>query len=107
MKPMLSKSRFLAGLQCPLRLWYQCFNRELATPASPSQQAIFNMGHEIGLLATKLYPAGLHVAEDYLHHPEAQKTTESAIGNPSVPAIFEGAFTFNDIRIRLDILHTA
>lgn len=26
MTPMLSKSRFIAGLQCPLRLWYQCFN---------------------------------------------------------------------------------
>jgi predicted RecB family nuclease len=58
----------------------------------------------VGLLATKLYPAGLYIAEDYLHHQEAQKTTESAIGNPNVPAIFEGAFVFDDIRIRVDIL---
>jgi predicted RecB family nuclease len=104
MKPMLSKSRFLAGLQCPLRLWYQCYDRKLATPASPTQQAIFDMGHEVGLLATKLYPAGLYVAEDYMHHPEAHKTTESAIANLDVPAIFEGAFAFNDVRIRVDIL---
>ena len=104
MKPMLSKSRFLAGLQCPLRLWYQCYNRELATPASPSQQAIFDMGHEVGLLATKLYPAGLYVSEDYMHHREAQKTTKSAITNPDVPAIFEGAFVYDGIRIRVDIL---
>jgi predicted RecB family nuclease len=62
------------------------------------------MGHEVGVLATKLYPAGLYVAEDYLHHPEAQKTTESALANPDVPAIFEGAFAFNDVRIRVDIL---
>src|SRR5512139_1958437 len=99
MKPMLSKSRFLSGLQCPLRLWYQCYNRELATTVSPTQQAIFDMGHEVGLLATKLYPAGLYVSEDYLHHPEAQKTTESAISNPEVQAIFEGAFAFDGIRI--------
>ena len=104
MKPMLSKSRFLAGLQCPLRLWYQCYDRKLATPASPTQQAIFDMGHEVGVLATKLYSAGLYVEEDYLHHQEAQKTTKSAIGNPNVPAIFEGAFTFNGVRIRVDIL---
>jgi hypothetical protein len=64
MKPMLSKSRFLAGLQCPLRLWYQCYNREFATPASPSQQAIFDMGHEVGLLATKFY---MDAAETLLH----------------------------------------
>jgi Domain of unknown function(DUF2779)/Domain of unknown function DUF83 len=104
MKPMLSKSRFLAGLQCPLRLWFQCYNRDLATSVSRSQQAIFDVGHEVGMLATKLYPAGLYVAEDYLHHPEAQKTTESAITNPNVSAIFEGAFVFDDIRIRVDIL---
>jgi hypothetical protein len=104
MKPMLSKSRFIAGLQCPLRLWYQCYDRKLATPSSPTQQAIFDMGHEVGLLATKLYPSGLYVAEDHLHHQEAQKTTESAITNPDVPAIFEGAFVFDDIRIRVDIL---
>jgi predicted RecB family nuclease len=104
MKPMLSKSRFLAGLQCPLRLWYQCYDRKLATPASPTQLAIFDLGHEVGLLATKLYPAGLFVSEDYMHHPEAQKTTDSAITNPDLPAIFEGAFVFDNIRIRVDIL---
>jgi predicted RecB family nuclease len=104
MKPMLSKSRFLAGLQCPLRLWYQCYDRKLATPSSPTQQAIFDMGHEVGLLATELYPGGLYVSEDYLHHQEAQKTTKSAITNHNVPAIYEGAFAFDDIRIRVDIL---
>jgi len=104
MKPVLSKSRFLAGLQCPLRLWYQCYDRKLATQASPTQQAIFDMGHEVGRLATKLYPAGLYVSEDYMHHPEAQKTTEAAITNLDVPAIFEGAFAFDGIRIRVDIL---
>jgi predicted RecB family nuclease len=62
------------------------------------------MGHEVGLLATKLYPAGLYVAEDYLHHLKAQKTTASAMADPNVSAIFEGAFAFNDVRIRVDIL---
>ena len=104
MKPMLSKSRFLSGLQCPLRLWYQCYDRKLATPASSSQQAIFDMGHEVGLLATKLYPTGLYVSEDYMHHREAQKTTKAAIANFDVPAIFEGAFVYDGIRIRVDIL---
>jgi len=104
MKPMLSKSRFLAGLQCPLRLWYQCYDRKLATPASPSQQAIFDMGHEVGLLATKLYHARTYVSEDYMHHPEAQKTTESNISNLETQAIFEGAFTFDGIRIRVDFI---
>ena len=62
--PMLSKSRFLAGLHCPLNLWYQCYNRDLASEVSPAQQAIFDMGHEVGRLATKLYPGGVLIEED-------------------------------------------
>ena len=60
-RPMLSKSRFLAGLQCPLRLWYQCYNRDLATPVSPSRQAILDsssLGKAQGL-PTSCPPIGL------------------------------------------------
>jgi len=64
--PILSKSRFLAGEQCHLRLWYSCFNRDLATPVSPAQQAIFDTGHEVGELATRLYPEGVLIREELL-----------------------------------------
>lgn len=64
--PMLSKSKYLAGLQCPLRLWHQCFNPDLASPVSPTQQALFDTGHEVGQLATRLYPEGVLVETDPL-----------------------------------------
>ncbi|MEA1947512.1 MAG: hypothetical protein U9N83_09460 [Thermodesulfobacteriota bacterium] len=50
--PLLSKSRFIAGLQCPLLLWYQCYNSELATKPPPSQQVLFDTGHEVRRMAT-------------------------------------------------------
>lgn len=102
--PMLSKSRFLAGLQCPLRLWFQCYNRELATPVSPSQQAIFDMGHEVGRLATRLFPGGVRIEEDHLHHEQAVKSTRAAMADPAVPAIFEAGFVHDSVRIRVDVL---
>lgn len=102
--PMLSKSRFLAGLQCPLRLWYQCYNRELATPVSPSQQAVFDMGHEVGRLATKIYPGGLLIEEDHLHHEAAVESTLEAMADSAVPALFEAGFVHDDVRIRVDVL---
>ncbi len=102
--PMLSKSRFVAGLQCPLRLWYVCYNPELAAEVSPVQQAIFDTGHEVGRLATKLYPGGVLIEEDHLHHEEAMASTLAALEDPSVPAIFEGAFLYDGVRIRVDIL---
>jgi hypothetical protein len=102
--PLLSKSRFLAGLQCPLRLWYQCYNRELATEASPSQQAIFDMGHEVGKLATRVYPGGILIGEDHLHHQQAVHSTRTGLDDLSVPAIYEAAFTNDGLRVRVDIL---
>ncbi|RLB28574.1 MAG: DUF2779 domain-containing protein, partial [Deltaproteobacteria bacterium] len=102
--PMLSKSRFLAGLQCPLRLWHQCYNPHLAAEVSPGQQALFDAGHEVGLLATHLFPGGRLIEEDYLHHNEAVEATREAIGDPSLPALFEAAFIYDDVRVRADIL---
>ncbi len=102
--PMLSKSRFVAGLQCPLRLWYQCYNRELATEVSSVQRAIFDTGHEVGKLATRLHPGGILIEEDHLHHEAAMQSTMAALENRSVPAVFEGAFLYDGVRIRADIV---
>jgi predicted RecB family nuclease len=102
--PMLSKSRFLAGLQCPLRLWHQCYNRELASEVSPAQQAIFDVGQDVGRLATALYPRGILATEDPFHHDRAVEDTLEAMANPQIPAIFEAAFVHDDVRIRVDIL---
>jgi hypothetical protein len=102
--PLLSKSRSLAGLQCHLRLWYQCYDRDLAPEVSPSQQAIFDTGHEVGRLATRLYPGGVLIEEDHLHHKDAARSTIEAMQNPSVEAIYEAAFFYDDVRIRVDIL---
>jgi hypothetical protein len=102
--PMLSKSRFLAGTQCHLRLWHQCYNRELASAVTPAQQAIFDAGQEVGRLATGLFPGGVFIEEDHFHHEEAVQSTLAAVNNPDVPAIFEAAFIHDDVRIRVDIL---
>ena len=106
-KPLLSKSRFLAGEQCHLRLWYQCYNPELASEISPAQQAVFDTGHEVGRLATRLFPKGVLVEEDYRHHNEAVQSTLKAIENPNVKSIYEAAFLYDDVRIRVDILEKA
>jgi len=102
--PLLSKSRFLAGLQCELRLWHTCYHRELASEISPVQQAIFDTGHQVGELATRLYPGGVLIEEDHLHHEEAVLSTQAAMGDAGVMAIFEAAFLHDGVRIRVDVL---
>jgi hypothetical protein len=104
---MLSKSRFLAGLQCPLRLWHACFNRDFAAEISPAQQAIFDAGHAVGELATRRYPGGVLIQEDHLHHEKAVQTTIKAMQDPTVKSIYEAAFIYDGVRVRVDILEWA
>jgi hypothetical protein len=102
--PTLSKSRFLAGLQCPLRLWHQCYNPELASEVPPARQAIFDTGHEVGRLATRLYPEGLLIEEGHLHHETAVHHTRLVMQKPEIDAIYEAAFLDDNVRVRVDIL---
>lgn len=102
--PILSKSRFLAGLQCHKRLYLECFHPELADPVSVGRQAILDTGTRVGELARDLYHGGILIEEDHLHHDEAVSSTGKALADPSVPAIYEAAFLYDDVRIRADIL---
>ena len=102
--PKLSKTRFLAGLQCHLRLWYECYNRDLASETGPVQQAMFDTGHEVGRLATEIYPGGVRIEEDHFHHEDAVRSTLEVLKNRDVPAIYEAAFLEDGVRIRVDVL---
>ena len=102
--PQLSKSRFLSGLQCHKRLYYECFHRDLADPIDVAQQAIFDAGTSVGELARDMYPGGALVDYDHFHHAAAVSATKTMITNYSVPAIYEAGFQFNDVRTRIDIL---
>jgi hypothetical protein len=105
--PLLSKSRFLAGLQCRLRLWYQCYERQLAGEIPPGKQALFDTGHDVGRLATRLYPGGILIKEDYRHHDQAVRTTAAFMQDPKIQALYEAAFMFDGVRVRVDILERA
>ena len=54
----LSKSKFLAGLQCPLRLYLLCYEPQLAEKPDEQLAALFAQGHEVGRLAQQLFFQG-------------------------------------------------
>ena len=47
------------------------------------------------------------ITENHFHHDAAVKSTQSAMTDEKIPAIFEAAFTEDDVRIRVDILERA
>ena len=100
----LSKSKYLAGQQCLKRVWLACHHRELAAAPDRSLQAIFDMGHEIGRHATMLFPGGVLVEEKAWEHEKAVARTAELVADERIPAIFEAAFEYRNVRIRVDVL---
>jgi hypothetical protein len=98
----LSKSRYIAGLQCHRRLWLIA-NDPLPygapLPGSPA-----DMGNQIGAKAHLLFPGGVLIDDPPRQHRQAVARTAALMANPQVPAIFEAAFTFDGIRIRADVM---
>ena len=102
--PPLSKTRFIAGLQCLKLLYLNSYFRELADPVDASQQALFDSGTNVGTLARQRFPNGLLIEAPYNAHRRAVASTSKAISDAFVPAVYEAAFSFDGIRIRTDIL---
>jgi len=102
--PHLSKSRFIAGTQCSLRLWNDVYRRDLATSWSDTQQAIFDRGTAIGELAQQRYPGGTLVGFKHWERSEAIAETNRLLADPSVPAIYEAALEHEGVFVRVDVL---
>lgn len=100
----LSKSRYLSGLQCHKRLYLEIHAPGLATRPDAATQAILDMGTDLGELARQRFPGGRLVTAGYRQSQEALAQTAELLQDPTVPAIFEGAFQFNRVLIRVDVL---
>ncbi len=102
--PRLSKSRYLAGLQCDKRLYLDTHHPELASPADEATRAILDMGTEIGVLARRKFPGGVLVEAGYRQTQRALETTAALLADPTAPAVFEAAVMAHGVLIRADIL---
>lgn len=102
--PRLSKSKFLAGLQCVKRVYLEVHHPQLASPPDVSTQAMLDMGTEIGERARSLFAGGVLIEESHRQREAAIARTASVLNDLSVPAIFEGAFEHDGVLVRADIL---
>jgi predicted RecB family nuclease len=100
----LSKSRFLLGLQCPKWLYLAVHQPELIPPPDTALQALFDRGHQVGLLATELYAGGAMVAWGKGGYQGAVEKTEALLKDRHIPALFEAAFEVDGLRVKADIL---
>jgi hypothetical protein len=100
-KTIISKSKYLAGLQCPQLLWHH-YNAPDAFPQiDATKQAIFDIGHRVGDLAKGLHPDGEEVP---WNRDLAKTTVETQKLLLQRKPIFEASFEVDGCYCRADIM---
>jgi len=102
----LSKSKFQTGLRCEKALWLSVHARELEDERTESGQWILDQGTEVGRIAQGLVPGGRLIAEDHRHPAEALEATARALAEGET-VLYEPAFEFDGVFVRVDILASA
>lgn len=100
----LSKSRFVAGWQCPKLLWWKVHEPE-AVELQPDRvlQDRFDQGELVGALAREQFPGGVLIDLPHRAVQARLEATRAAIDS-GAPAIFEASFLEGDVFVAVDVL---
>ncbi len=100
----ISKSKFIAGLSCEKRLFFEVNHPELKAPITASQESKFVMGHQIGALAQERFPGGVNAEPDNKRDFQLwiESTRKFIVKGEGI--VYEAAFSSNGSFCALDIL---
>ena len=100
----LSKSRFLAGLQCHKQLWWRVHEPDASELIpSPALRNVLNQGTEVGRVARERVPAGVLIDLPFSEWDNRVAETREALKSEP-PAIYEGTFLADETYAAVDIL---
>ena len=97
----LTKSKYLHGVQCPKRLWYEKNYPGRAADTSRSQERRLKQSKEVGVLARDHFSDGVLI--DAIDPLISIEQTEAAIDHGHT-CIFEASFIFNGVLVKCDVL---
>jgi hypothetical protein len=100
----LSKSLFIRGLQCHKSLYLQKNHPEWKDEISESQETLFQVGVDVGILARELFPGGAEVPYEGLSKPAQLDLTQSLIKEGKT-TLYEAAFIYDGVFVKADIIH--
>lgn len=97
---ILSKSNYLAGLQCKKLLWIRVNAKHLIPEPDEETKLIFEKGHTIGELAKQLFPKGIDIpTDDFVKNLGLTKLKVA-----QMQTMFEPGFLKQNLYSRADIL---
>lgn len=100
----LSKSRFLTGLQCLKRLWWEVHEPE-ASELRPDENTLvlYRIGQQVGTAARERVPGGVLILGKASEGAAKVKRTEQAL-NDGAEVIYEATFVHDRVFVSVDLL---
>ncbi|MDQ6997064.1 MAG: DUF2779 domain-containing protein, partial [Mariprofundus sp.] len=98
----LSKSRFMAGMQCPKRLYLTINPPEMPEEEGGGESLPILNGYAVGDMACKLYPGVMVEYDQGLS--KAIEETARLVADESVTMIHEATFNYDNVLVRVDLL---
>ena len=99
----ISKSAFIRGLQCHKSLYLKKHHPDLEDKISEAQQAIFDKGTNVGLLAQTLFPGGIDLGS-YIPNNFAEVFKQTDLLIQGEAPIYEAGFKYDGLLCFMDIL---
>ena len=100
MNPILTKSKYILGLECPRHLWITFNQPEKIRKVTLAEEFKFSEGDKVGQLAKTLFSDGIDIpVENYSENLQQTKEVMKK-GKP----LFEAGFAFENCFSRADIL---
>jgi hypothetical protein len=103
--PTLSKSRFVSGVQCEKKLYFDIFRRDLKPPLTAEQERLFSSGNEVGLLAQQVFPDGQDATFEMNGDWSVALNRTAEWTQEGLKTIYEATFSNSRVFAALDILH--
>ena len=102
---LLTKSKYIHGLQCDRALWLDVFNPKLAR-YSAEQMRRFDRGREFEYSFKDTFPNGIDISAELKRNTEAYPAlTAQLLDKEEETDLFEAGFLYNEVLVLADVVH--
>ena len=102
---LLTKSKYIHGLQCDRALWLDVFNPKLAR-YSAEQMRRFDHGREFEHSFKDTFPNGIDISAELKRNTEAYPAlTAQLLDKEEETDLFEAGFLYNEVLVLADVVH--
>ena len=102
---LLSKSKYIRGLQCDRALWLDVFNPRLARYTA-EQMRRFDLGREFEYAFKATFPNGIDISAELKRNVDAYPSLTAMHLDKEEADLFEAGFLYDDVLVLLaDVVH--